>query len=63
MPPDGLIEALSWDLSPLRPWEYWRVDAREWSRAVAMRNAYDEGRRDADDDAEAKRLIEQTRPG
>jgi hypothetical protein len=38
--------ALSFDLSPLRPWEWARLagdDARRWIIAIATQNAYMEG--------------------
>lgn len=38
--------ALSWDMSPLRPWEWANLagdDARRWLEAIAIHNAYAEG--------------------
>jgi len=60
MPP-GLDIALSWDLSPLRPWEYWQQDACEWTEAVALRNAFDEGVRSVKASAEQKARSEERR--
>lgn len=35
--------ALQWDLSPLRPWEYWQADAQEWHEALSLVGAYRKG--------------------
>jgi hypothetical protein len=51
--PIELYRALSWDLSPLRPWEYWQVDQAEWTEAIQVRIAYQDGVDDANDEAEA----------
>lgn len=44
---------LAYDLSPIRPWEFAKVDAFEWSEAVAMANAYWDGVREANTEAAA----------
>ncbi len=41
--PEGIRHFLAWDLSPLRPWEYWEMDAGEWTEAQAVRQAFDAG--------------------
>jgi hypothetical protein len=41
------------DLSPLRPDEYMRMDARLWTEAVVLRNAANEGLQDAHSEGKA----------
>jgi hypothetical protein len=42
------FELIMWyDLSPMRPDDYLRVNAYRWHEAVALRNAYNEGVQDA----------------
>ena len=48
------MQALSWNLAPLRPEEHDRTQASRWIAAIKMVNAYHEGVRAADIDAEAK---------
>lgn len=43
---------LAWDLSPVRPWEWWQIEAGEWIEAQAVQAAYRDGIADAK--AEAK---------
>lgn len=57
--PAGLDRVLMWDLSPLRPWEWRDVDAHEWTEAQAIRSAFDEGVRTAQDDIRKKREVNQ----
>lgn len=52
-----LTLALRWDLSPLRPWEFWRVDAREWNQAEQAMSAYKAGIEDADEEQAADREL------
>jgi len=49
------------DLGPLRPWELQLVSAKDWIEAVPLRNAYEDGVRDANDEHEADRLLKATR--
>jgi len=49
----GLREALMWDLSPQRPHEHWQTVASEWTEAVQMRQAYEQGVDDARSEHEA----------
>ena len=51
-PPAGLMQALGWDLSPLRPEEHDRTQAARWIAAVTMVNAYRDGVADADAEAQ-----------
>lgn len=39
---------LNWDLSPVRPWEWWEIDAEEWTEAVEVQQARQEGIADAE---------------
>jgi hypothetical protein len=63
---------LQWDVSPLRPWEYWQQPAAEWTEAVAIRSAFNAGiaefrnskqaaadrrKRDAEREAELKKRM------
>lgn len=66
--PAGLDMALNLDLSPLRPNDFLATEAARWNRAVAMRNAYQDGVEEAktqkrDDDATAKRIADMRRTG
>jgi len=38
-------------LSPVRPWEWWDIDAEEWSEAVEVQQAWRAGMADAEDGA------------
>ena len=38
---------MAWDLSPVRPWEWWAIDAAEWTEAQAVQAAYRDGQEDA----------------
>lgn len=51
--------ALWFDLSPMRPDEWARTDAQRWRTAIAMRNAYHAGERDAEGEAKAREQIDQ----
>ena len=51
--PDGAFPYLAWDLSPLRPWEFWQADAADWTEAHAVRDAYQDGVAVAKDEHEA----------
>lgn len=45
---------MTWyDLSPMRPDDYARTNARRWTEAMACRSAFDEGMRDAAREGEA----------
>lgn len=44
--PEGLSHILAWDLSSLRPWEYWQVDAEEWTDATIVKQAFEDGAHD-----------------
>ena len=57
-PPPGLMQALWFDMSPMRPDEWARTDAQRWRSAIAMRNAYHAGEQDAKGEAEAKERAE-----
>lgn len=46
---------MAWDLSPLRPWEWWEADAQEWTEAQAVQQAVRDGIEDAN--------VEQKRDG
>jgi hypothetical protein len=47
LPPDAW-QALQWDVTtPLRPWEWWQVDAEEWTFAREVQAAYRQGVEDA----------------
>lgn len=47
LPPEVAM-ALQWDVTtPLRPWEWWQVDAEEWTFAQEVHAAYREGVEDA----------------
>lgn len=56
-----LWKAQQWDLSPLRPWEWWQVDIVEFNQASQLITAFREGQREAMDEEEANRAIEATR--
>lgn len=45
--------ALWFDLSPMRPDEWARSDANRWNRNMKIRMAYEEGAREASDEAQA----------
>ncbi len=53
---------LAWDISPLRPWEYWQADAEDWTEAQAVHEAYREGQDDAKDEHEASQDLAKGRP-
>jgi hypothetical protein len=46
---------MAWDLSAVRPWEWWPIIAEEWIEAQAVQAAYRDGQADARDEAKAKR--------
>lgn len=46
--PEGVSHYLSWDLSPVRPWEWWEIDAEEWTEAVDVQQAWRQGIADAE---------------
>ncbi len=60
--PDGAFPYLAWDLSPLRPWEFWQADAADWTEAHAVRDAYQDGVADAKDEHEANQELAKGRP-
>lgn len=64
-PPPGLIQALSFDLSPMRPDEWLNANAELWNEALQLRNAYDAGaaeaRKAAERDAASKASLERLR--
>lgn len=39
-PPPNLHRYLEWNLEPLRPWEWWEVDAQEWTEATGLVKAF-----------------------
>lgn len=46
--PERAAVALQWDVTtPLRPWEWWQVDAEEWTFARDVHAAYRQGVDDA----------------
>ena len=45
---------MAWDLGPVRPWEWWQIDAEEWTEAQAVQAAYREGQADARDESSAE---------
>jgi len=51
--PDGLNMAIWFNLSPLRPDEWAATDVERWMRNVQLRNAYQAGVDDAEDEARA----------
>lgn len=59
--PESVERMLAWDLSQLRPWEYWQQDAEEWTDAVEVRNAFDEGVKSVKVNAEQKARSEERR--
>jgi hypothetical protein len=59
--PYELWQAQQWDLSPLRPWEWWVVDIGEFNEALQILHAYREGVREANDENEASQLLDATR--
>ena len=60
---------MAWDLSPVRPWEYWELDATEWTEAEQTQAAFRAGLEDAekeakrrdDEERRRKQLLERTR--
>jgi len=46
LPPE-VIPYLHWDLSPMRPWEWWQMDAEAWTEAVEVQEARRMGVEDA----------------
>ena len=56
--PEGLQEAMWFDLSPLRPDEYDAMNANRWTEAVQLRNAYQTGLEDAANEAKAREQAE-----
>lgn len=54
-PPDGLMRALSWDLSPMRPDEHGRADAARWTEAINLVGSYREGAADVEQEAAGQR--------
>lgn len=51
--PEGLDLIAWYDLSPMRPDEYAHTNARRWTEAVTLRNAYDGGVMDARKESQA----------
>lgn len=51
--PAWAIPFMSWDLGPVRPWEWWQIDAEEWIEAQAVQAAYRDGITDAREEAAA----------
>lgn len=49
--PAWAVPMMAWDLGPVRPWEWWQIDAEEWTEAQAVQAAYREGQADARDEA------------
>lgn len=49
--PAWAAQYMSWDISPVRPWEWWEIDAGEWIEAHAVQAAYRDGVADARDEA------------
>jgi len=48
---------LRWDLSALRPWEFWQTDAREWTQAEQAMSEYRKGLADAEDEQRARQEL------
>lgn len=46
--PEGLGHYLGWDLGPVRPWEWWDIDAEEWTEAQEVQAAWKQGIADAE---------------
>jgi hypothetical protein len=57
--PAWLDRYLWFDLSPMRPDEYGRTEAYRWVEAVQIRNAYQAGIDDADDEVKGKQRIDE----
>lgn len=53
--PGQYAHFMAWDISAVRPWEWWQLDAEEWIEAQAVQAAYREGQADARDEAKTKR--------
>lgn len=52
--PGDFVKYLSWDLGPLKPWEWAAVDAWEWTEAQAVQRQWRKGVEDADEDHAAR---------
>jgi hypothetical protein len=50
---------LWFDLSPMRPADYWNTEARSWIEAQTLQNAYQRGAQRARDEALAIQRLEQ----
>ena len=47
--PPEYVHYLQWDVTtPLRPWEWWQVDAEEWTEAREVHEAWRQGVADAE---------------
>lgn len=57
-PEPGWLALARWfDLGPVRPWEWGAIPADDWTEAVQVRNAWDEGIADARAEADARRML------
>lgn len=52
IPPRELVYALRVSVADLRPWEYKAMDSEEYELILGARNAYENGRRKAQERAE-----------
>ena len=48
--PEGVAHYLQWDVSPVRPWEWWQIDAEQWTEAQEIQHAWRDGVQDANDE-------------
>ena len=55
--PAEFVKYLSWDLGPLKPWEWEAMDSWEWTEAQAVQRQWRKGVEDANDEQEKAQRI------